>query len=92
MVRRRHKRLAREIARESFIACKGDTEASLAYFRAHPRLFAIDPQLIVLMIQIAIMLWKLWQSRSVSEPSVVASSDELEILGESFFSEEPDDE
>jgi len=92
MLRRRHKRLAREIAREAIIATRGDSEAALVYFRNHPRVFAIDPAIVMLMIQIAIALWKLWQSRNVSEPSVVASSDELEILGESFFAEEPDDE
>jgi len=92
MLRRRHKRLSYEIAREAIIACQGDAEAALAYFRAHPRLYAINPQLLVLMIQIAIMLWNYWRDRSISEPSVVASSEVAEILGESFFSEEPDDE
>ena len=90
-MKRRHKRLARQIAREAFIACEGDLEASKNYFHAHPLAYQIDVSLIVLMLQIAMQLWQLWKANNVSEPSVVSTSDELEMLGESFY-DEGDDE
>jgi len=92
MLRRRHKRLAREIAREAIIACQGDIEAAKGYFDNHPRVVAIDVQTLILMIHLAIQLWQWWKSLSIDEPSTVASSDEAFVLGDDFFLEEPDDE
>ena len=84
MLRRRHKRLAREIAREAFIACQGDIEAAKGYFDNHPRVVAIDVQTLILMIQLAIQLWQWWKARDIDEPSTVACSDEWEVMGEDF--------
>ena len=90
-LKRRHKRLARQVAREAFIACEGDLEAAKGYFNAHPLVYQIDVSLVILMIQIAIQLWQLWRQNNVSEPSIVATSEELTMLGESFY-DEGDDE
>ena len=90
-LKRRHKRLSRHIAREAFIACEGDLEAATGYFHAHPLVYQIDVSLVIMMIQIAIQLWQLWKRNNVSEPSIVSTSDELEMLGESFY-DEGDDE
>ncbi len=90
-LKRQHKRLARQIAREAFIACEGDLEASEGYFNAHPLVYQIDVSLVIMMIQIAVQLWQLWKANNVSEPSVVTTSEELEMLGESFY-DEGDDE
>jgi predicted signal transduction protein with EAL and GGDEF domain len=84
MLRRRHKRLAREIARESFIACQGDIEAALEYFKNSPRLLAVDVATLILMIKLAVELWQWWKSRNIDEPSTVACSDEWEVMGEDF--------
>lgn len=91
MLRRRHKRLARQIAREAFIACEGDLEAANNHFNQHPLVYQIDASIVVLMLQIAVVLWKLWKSMNVSEPSVVVTSDELALFGEDFY-DEGDDE
>jgi predicted signal transduction protein with EAL and GGDEF domain len=91
MLRRRHKRLAREIARESFIACQGDIEAALEYFKNSPRLLAVDVTTLILMIKLAVELWQWWKSRNIDEPSTVASLDEAFALGDDFFSEDDDE-
>lgn len=90
-MKRRHKRLARQVAREAFIACEGDLEAAKGYFNAHPLVYQIDVSLVILMIQVAIQLWQLWRQNNISEPSIVATSEELVMLGESFY-DEGDDE
>ena len=90
-LKRRHRKLARQVAREAIIACEGDIEAAKNHFNSHPLVYQIDASMVVLMLQIAIQLWQLWKSMSVSEPSVVSTSDELEMLGESFY-DEGDDE
>jgi hypothetical protein len=90
-LKRRHRRLTRQVAREAIIACEGDLEAAKNHFNSHPLVYQIDASLVVLMLQIAIQLWQLWKSMNISEPSVVASSDELALLGESFY-DEADDE
>lgn len=90
-LKRRHKRITRHVAREAIIACNGDLEAAKAYFENHPQVFGIDVQTLILMIQLAFQLWNFWKSNNISEPSIVASSDELAILGESFY-DEGDDE
>ena len=87
MLRRRHKRLAREIAREAIIACQGDIEAAKGYFDNHPRVVSIDVQTLILMIQLAVQLWQWWKARNIDEPSTVASHDEAFALGDDFFSE-----
>lgn len=90
-LKRRHKRLARQVAREAFIACEGDLEAARGYFNDHPQVFQIDASLVILMIQVAIQLWQLWRQNNIIEPSIVATSEELTMLGESFY-DEGDDE
>ena len=86
-LKRRHRKLARQVAREAIIACEGDIDAAKNYFHSHPLVYQIDASLVVLMIQIAIQLWQLWKSMNVSEPSVVATIDELALFGESFYDE-----
>lgn len=90
-LKRRHKRLTRDVAREAFIACEGDLESAKGYFNDHPLAYQIDVSLIVLMLQIAVQLWQLWKANNISEPSIVATSEELTMLGESFY-DEGDDE
>jgi len=85
MLRRRHKRLAREIAREAFIACQGDIEAAKGYFDNHPRVVAIDVQTLILMIQLAVQLWQWWKARDIDEPSTVASAAECSVLGTDYW-------
>ena len=60
-------------------------------FNDHPQVFQIDASLVIMMLQVAIQLWQLWKANNVSEPSVVTTSEELEMLGESFY-DEGDDE
>jgi hypothetical protein len=92
MLRRRHKRLAREIAREAIIACQGDIEAAKGYFDNHPRVVAIDVQTLILMIQLAIQLWQWWKARNIDEPSTVINAEEWRLLGEDPLLMESDDE
>ena len=40
------------------------------------RIAKLDPATIALFLQIAVMLWKWWRDRKVSDPSVVASAGE----------------
>ena len=91
MLLRRHKRLAREIAREAFIACQVDIEAAKGYFDNHPRVVAIDVQTMILMIQLAIQLWQWWKSRDIDEPSTVPSFGEMSAFGEDLYLEDDDE-
>jgi hypothetical protein len=91
-LRRRHKRLARELARELRIR-HGDDQAKFEQAMwSHRRVRSFDPAMILLLIQFAVALWKFWQSRNISEPSVVASQEELEVLGDDYFFEESEGE
>jgi len=40
------------------------------------RIAKLDPATIALFLQIAVMLWKWWRDRKVSDPSIVASAGE----------------
>jgi hypothetical protein len=92
MLRRRHKRLAREIAREAIIACQGDIEAALEYFKNSPRLLSVDVATLILMIKLAVELWQWWKSRNIDEPSTVIDAEEWRLLGEDPLLMGPDDE
>jgi hypothetical protein len=73
---RRQKRLARRAARNAWMRCGGNLEVADAMFRDEMRMESIDPKTLMILLQIALMLWKWWQSQNIKEPSVVESSDE----------------
>ncbi len=73
---RRHKRLARRAARSAWMRCGGNLQVAESMFRDEMAMESIDPQTLMILLQIALMLWKWWSENNVKEPSVVASSDE----------------
>jgi hypothetical protein len=91
MLRRRHVRLTTEIAREAIIARDGDIEAALEYFKAHPRVYGINIRILLLMIQIAVEFWKVWNENGLDEPSTVLGFDELQVLSKYEIAEDDDE-
>lgn len=73
---RRQKRLARRAARNAWMRCGGNLQVAEAMFRDEMAMESIDPQTLLILIQIALTIWKWWKEKNVSEPSIVASSDE----------------
>ena len=72
----------REVARSAWIVSGNDISLAEDLFRDDARITKLNPMTIILLIQIAIQLWSLWKSRGISEPSVVACSDELAFSGD----------
>jgi hypothetical protein len=56
--------------------CGGNLEVADAMAREELRHAGIDPALIALLINIALLLWKYWMEKDIKEPSVVESADE----------------
>lgn len=75
-LRRRERQYARSLARQCFIEANGDVSAAELLFHARSQTVSIDPALLALLIQFAMMLFKWWLEKEIQEPSVVASSDE----------------
>lgn len=73
-VRLRMRLLARAVARSAWIDCKGCGEDAIVGFQADRRLYGIDPALVALLLQIALLLWKYWQENKIDVPSVVPSA------------------
>lgn len=72
----------REAARESWLKSDGSIETAAIAFQADSRIAKLDPMTIIALLQIAMKLWAWWRSMKISEPSVVACSDELAFLGD----------
>lgn len=75
-LRRRERQYARSLARQCFIEANGDQATFETLFNARARTVSIDPAMLALLIQLALMLFKWWIEKEIQEPSVVASSDE----------------
>ena len=73
-VRLRMRLLARAVARSAWIECGGCGEDAKIGFIADRRLYGLDPALIALLVQIALLLWKYWQENQIQVPSVVPSA------------------
>jgi hypothetical protein len=69
----RQRRDARRVARECWMTAGGDIELAESLMRARPEFTSIDPQTLLLLLQIALQLWKWWKENNVSEPSVIPS-------------------
>lgn len=75
-LRRGMRLLARSVARESWVESKGCGDTARLIFEQHPRVTSLDPATILMLVQIAIALWKFWQSMKLSEPSETPSETE----------------
>lgn len=86
MFHRHHKssdaREYREAAREAWLKADGSFASAETAFRADPRIAKLDPATILLLIKLAFQLWEWWKDRKISDPSVVACSDELSFSGD----------
>ena len=76
MLKLRMRLAAREIARHSWVQSNGNGDEARLLFERNERLQKFSPAMILLMLQIAMELWKWWRERKIKEPSVVASMDE----------------
>ena len=76
MLNLRQRLLARHIARDAWIASHGNGDEAKLLFDADCRVRGLDPATILLLLQIAMLLWKWWKENNVDEPSVVASASE----------------
>jgi hypothetical protein len=75
-VRLRMRLLTRAASRMAWVKSGGKGEDALIDFQNDPRLYGLDPALIALLVQIALLLFKYWMENRIDEPSVVPSSDE----------------
>lgn len=67
----RERRIARSAARRAWIESNGNGDDALAIFGQDPRIVKLDPALIALLVQIAIVLIEYWLRNQVDEPSEV---------------------
>jgi hypothetical protein len=70
------RREMRQIARKHYMQCDGDIEACESALRKDPQLYGFDIATVLMIVQIALALWRFWSSHSISEPSIVATADE----------------
>lgn len=70
------RRAARQAARDAWIEAAGNPDRAREIFESDPRMKAIDPATLFLLIQLAIKLWMWWQENKTDLPSVVASMEE----------------
>jgi hypothetical protein len=75
-VRLRMRLLTRAAARSAWVKSGGKGEDAVIDFQNDPRLYGLDPALIALLVQIALLLFKYWMENRIDEPSVVPSADE----------------
>jgi hypothetical protein len=75
-VRLRIRLLTRAAARSAWVKSGGKGEDAVIDFQNDPRLYGLDPALIALLVQIALLLFKYWMENRIDEPSVVPSLDE----------------
>lgn len=61
--------LGRRIAVDAFEQCDGDLDEFERLVQDDTRLAGLDPALIALLIQLAVMFFKWWSSRAVKFPS-----------------------
>ena len=76
VLRLRMRLAAREIARYAWYASHGRGDDARLLFESNERIQKFSPATILLMLQIALALWRFWKDRGIDEPSVVASLDE----------------
>lgn len=84
---RQQRREARELAREAWIESRGDSARAKSIFEAKAKTRGIDPGTLLLLLQIALQLWKWWQENQNDNPSVVESSNDgpgYALLDEDF--------
>jgi hypothetical protein len=75
-VRLRMRLLTRAAARSAWVKSGGAGEDALIDFQNDPRLYGLDPALVALLVQIALLLFRYWFENKIDEPSVVPSADE----------------
>lgn len=75
-VRLRMRLLTRAVARSAWVKSGSKGEDALIDFNNDPRLYGLDPALVALLVQIALLLWKYWHENKIEVPSVVPSADE----------------
>jgi hypothetical protein len=75
-VRLRMRLLTRAAARAAWVKSGGKGEDAVIDFQNDPRLYGLDPALIALLVQVALLLFKYWMENRIDEPSVVPSADE----------------
>jgi hypothetical protein len=75
-VRLRMRLLTRAAARMAWVKSGGKGEDAAIDFQNDPRLYGLDPALVALLVQIALLLFRYWFENKIDEPSVVPSADE----------------
>lgn len=63
------RRSARRKARRFWIESGGNSRMAEQMFRTDPDMASLDPQTILLLLQIALKLWLWWREQNISEPS-----------------------
>ena len=71
-----YRKLARSVARDVWMRCESCGEDAKLLFEKDPRIVGIDPALVLLLVQIAMMLFEYWMKNQIDEPSVVADYSE----------------
>lgn len=87
-VRLRMRLLTRAVARSAWVRSGSKGEDAIIDFNGDPRLYGLDPALVALLLQIALLLWKYWHENKIDVPSVVPSA--LEPVD--YETEDPDDD
>lgn len=63
------RRKARRLARVAWVESNGDAELAETIFRSSPEAVKIDPNTILLFLQIAMVLWKFWKENKITHPT-----------------------
>jgi hypothetical protein len=70
---REQKQIGRQISANAWVVSQGNYETAVRIFKADHRLVGLDPATIVLLLQLAWLLWKYWHAKKITEPESVAS-------------------
>ena len=76
MSSRSDRRKARRLARHYWIVSGGDRAKAEEMLRADPSVSNIDPQTLLILLQIAFKLWQWWSEQNTSEPPQIPAADE----------------
>lgn len=74
MLKLRQRLLARHIARDAWIASRGSGDEAKILAEADCRVRGLDPATIMLIIQLAMLLWEYWSKKKIDEPSTIPSA------------------
>lgn len=74
------RRIARNLAREAYIEAGGHRGKARTLFRRRAKAIGFDPATILLLLQLAAILWRLWKGREILTPPERPTDEEMAAL------------